>query len=311
MSEQKTVPIALFPVYLYEEGVELPKTGTYYVVAKDGIYVHVERAVGSALVKANEIPWLKEAKSHFHLTLPKIPGRIIGQAWTFFNKVFSEFKSESYLQLYYSEELNQYRLWCPKQKVSFGGVEYERDDQFDASEREGTKMAGVGTETQIQAKSRWKCVGTIHSHCNFSAFHSGTDTHDESTFDGIHITLGHVDKGPQQFSMVASIAINDNRVPLEPENCCCGDIVRSISRKVKENKYMHYYNDDTCFFGLNLSEEDQAGLNSDAEGFIENEWMPKVEKRTWQWSGGSGNFLLGGGKNDEDDENEKWFPSFM
>lgn len=38
-------------------------------------------------------------------------------------------------------------------------------------------------------------IGTIHSHCNFGAFHSGTDNHDEMNFDGLHITIGKVNSG--------------------------------------------------------------------------------------------------------------------
>ena len=34
--------------------------------------------------------------------------------------------------------------------------------------------------------------GTIHSHCDFSAFHSGIDDADEHGFDGVHVTIGNV-----------------------------------------------------------------------------------------------------------------------
>lgn len=289
--------IPLFPVYLYEEDVELPKIGTYYVVAKDGIYIHVNRAVGSALVKATEIPWLKSANTHINLSLPKIPGRIIGQAWKFFSKIYAQYQSESYLQLYYSKKLNQYRLWCPKQTVSFGGVHYDRSDQFSAKEREGTEL----DSTEIKQESVWNCVGTIHSHCNFSAFHSGTDTADESTFDGIHLTIGHVDR--EEFSLVSSVAICDNRLQLEPENCVTSDLVRTIDKEVVKSKWMNFVGNDTCFFKLNLSEKDQEGLLADEE-MIENEWIPKVEKQQYQQTWKPGSFMVGG--NDEDDE--KWWP---
>lgn len=39
----------------------------------------------------------------------------------------------------------------------------------------------------------YKIWGTIHSHCNFSAFHSGVDDADEMDFNGLHITIGNVD----------------------------------------------------------------------------------------------------------------------
>lgn len=39
----------------------------------------------------------------------------------------------------------------------------------------------------------WALYGTIHSHCDFSAFHSRVDDADEKFFDGLHITIGNVD----------------------------------------------------------------------------------------------------------------------
>jgi hypothetical protein len=145
-------------------------------------------------------------------------------------------------------------------------------------------------------------VGTIHSHCNFSAFHSGTDTHDEETFDGIHITLGHVDR--KEFSMVASVAVNANRVQLEPENCTSG-VVRKSNKAVVQAQYMTW--GDSNFFDFELSEEDAQGLIVDTE-MIDNEWMPKVEKQVWQgWKGNKrGMGFFQGGKDDEDDGDEGW-----
>jgi len=289
MSEEKALPLC--PVFLYEEGVELPKEGMYYVVAKNGVYIHVERQVGSALVKAEGIPWLEDAKPSISLKLPKIPGRIIGQALTFFRQVWDKYSSEAYVQLYYSKELNQYRLWCPKQRVSAGGVSYRRDDQFSYEER-------VGDEANRMAQWKWQMVGTIHSHCNFSAFHSGTDTHDEETFDGIHITLGHVDR--KEFSMVASVAVNANRVQLDPENCCSG-VVRKSNKTVVQNQFMTW--GDSNYFDFALSEEDAQGLIADGD-MIDNEWMPKVEKQVWRgWKGKKVGFFQ---QDDEDEDEAGW-----
>lgn len=274
MSEEKALPLC--PIYLYEDGVELPKSGIYYVVAKNGVYIHVERQVGSALVKADGIPWLEDAKPFISLKLPKIPGRIIGQALTFFRKVWNKYQAEAYVQLYYSKELNQYRLWCPQQRVSGSGVSYRRDDQFSYEERVGD------SKIDVTKQWKWQMVGTIHSHCNFSAFHSGTDTHDEETFDGIHITLGHVDS--KEFSMVASVAVNANRVQLDPENCTSG-VVRKSNKQVAQNQYMTW--GDSNYFDFELTKEDAQGLVNDTE-MIENDWMPKVEKQVWPvWEGKS------------------------
>lgn len=262
-----------YPIYLYEEGVELPEKGRYYLVTKTGIYFHKDTKAGNALVPVKGIPWLEEPDMQFRLKLPKVPGRIIGQALTFFRKVFSKYHAEAYVTLLFSSKLQQYRLWCPKQKVSMSSVNYDRTDQPSFEDR---------------TANDWQMVGTIHSHCDFSAYHSGTDEFDESTFDGVHITLGHVNK--VQFSMASSIAINEVREKLEPEQCCAG-VVRVSNKAGNSSKYMSW-NNDAFYFDLELSEEDAQGLVSDTE-IIESEWMAKVEKESWGYSGG-GNFYKGG-----------------
>lgn len=256
-----------FPVFLYEEGTELPAKGVYYLVTKTGIYCHKETKAGSALVPVKGIPWLEEPDMEFRCKLPKVPALIIGQALTFFRKVFDKYHAEAYVTLLYSTKLNQYRLYCPKQKVSSASVNYDRTDQPSFEDRQAND---------------WQMVGTIHSHCDFSAYHSGTDVGDEDTFDGIHITLGHVNR--TQFSVACSISINSIRETLEPEQACAG-VNRISNREEKKSKWMSWSN-DAFYFDLELSEEEAQGLVADTET-IENEWMPKVEKESWGYSGGN------------------------
>lgn len=255
----KPAPLALFPVYLFDHEFEPPTTGTYYLVTKTGIYLHKETKAGNALVKVNGIPWLQEPTIEFRLKLPKIPGIIIGQALTFFRKVFQEYRSEAYVTLLYSAKSNQYKLWCPAQKVSAGSVNYDRADhpQFDKNSFE---------------VNDWQMCGTIHSHCDFSAYHSGTDVGDEASFDGIHITLGHVNRA--QFSMEASVSINNQREKLEPENCCSG-VIRVSNKEVVSRKYMTW--GESSFFDLELSEEEAQQLVTETSSVIETLWMSKVE----------------------------------
>jgi hypothetical protein len=270
------IPLALFPVYLFDHEFEPPTTGTYYLVTKTGIFLHKETKAGNALVKVEGIPWLQEPTIEFRLKLPKIPAIIIGQALTFFRKVFQKYHSEAYVTLLYSAKLNQYRLWCPAQKVSHASVNYDRTDQPSFEDRQSND---------------WQMCGTIHSHCDFSAYHSGTDIGDEASFDGIHITLGHVNRA--QFSMEASVAINDKREKLEPENCCSG-VIRVSNKEVVRSTHMTW--GDSCFFDLEMSEEEAQQLVADT-AIIENDWMPKVEHNAWkggqtfygggQWQGGS------------------------
>lgn len=252
MADQKKPKLALYPVYLYTD--ELPKTGEYYVVGSNGIFFHKENRAGSGLVKVDGIPWLEECSTNLTLNLPKVSGDIIATALHFFRKVFQKYHSESYVTLLYSQKLSKYRLWCPKQTVTAGSVEYDRSDQPSFEER---------------SIDDWQMVGTIHSHCDFSAFHSGTDTHDESSFDGLHITLGHVNR--DNFSMVSSIALNNSRKQLEPEDCVLG-VVRENS-----STFVHKTWDKAGRFELNLSDVESQQLAKNMD-MIDNEWMQKVEK---------------------------------
>lgn len=257
-----------FPVFLNTPGTKLPETGIYYVVAKDGLYMRTDRNFGSALVKVEEIPHLAAAPTQASFNLPKIPATIIGQALMFFREVFVEYKTESYLTLLYSKKLGQYRLWCPKQEVSYSSVSYDRTDSVPVEERNYMGSDGPG----------WQNVGTIHSHCDFSAFHSGTDEFDESTFDGIHITLGHVNRN--DFSIVASIAINDNRFPKAIVDVCDG-VPNTSSEVVEEEGDVkgQTFKRQELYHRLALNDEQQAWLENELEITIRNEWLPKVTRK--------------------------------
>lgn len=264
-----------FPVFLNTPGTKLPETGIYYVVAKDGIYMRTDRNFGSALVKVEEIPHLAVAPTQANFNLPKIPATIIGQALLFFREVFIEHKTESYLTLLYSKKLGQYRLWCPKQEVSYSSVSYDRTDSVPVEERNYMGSDGPG----------WQSVGTIHSHCDFSAFHSGTDEFDESTFDGIHITLGHVNRN--DFSIVASIAINDNRFPKAISDVCDG-VPNTSSELIEEEGLFkgQTVKRHELYHRLALTDEQQAWLDNELETTIRKEWLPKVTKKIWLTSKG-------------------------
>lgn len=257
-----------FPVFLNTPGTKLPETGIYYVVAKDGLYMRTDRNFGSALVKVEEIPHLAAAPTQASFNLPKIPATIIGQALMFFREVFVEYKTESYLTLLYSKKLGQYRLWCPKQEVSYSSVSYDRTDSVPVEERNYMGSDGPG----------WQNVGTIHSHCDFSAFHSGTDEFDESTFDGIHITLGHVNRN--DFSIVASIAINDNRFQKAIADVCDG-VPNTSSEVVEEEGDVkgQTFKRQEFYHRLELNDEQQAWLENELEITIRNEWLPKVTRK--------------------------------
>lgn len=267
------------PIYLAEEGVELPATGTYYVLGANGLYLHNELKVGTAFTKMNGVPWLEPIPETIKLKLPKIPARIVAQALAFFRKVFQSYNSESGVVLYWNETTRVYRLYCPTQTVSHGSVDYLRRGSTEGDAQ------NVG-EDYPKLEEGWNAVGTIHSHCDFSAFHSGTDEHDESSFDGIHLTFGHVNR--DQISMAASVAIHNTRQKMDPTGCCEGVYVYGPRSETPQPKHRGIGFMNICepqtFYDIVLTDEEAQQLVADME-VIDKEWMPKVSKQVFMGRG--------------------------
>jgi PRTRC genetic system protein A len=190
----------MFPIYILDGKTELPKKGTFYVIAQDGIYLQKETGLINALVKVEKISFLQKLTAKAELNLPKIPSEILVAPLLFFRRVYERHNSEAGLLLYYSHEKNIYEIHASAQEVSHASVDYEIQGRY---EKEGLSL-----------------VGTIHSHCDFNAFHSGIDVHDERDLDGIHITIGRVDQ--PYFTISSTIAVNNNRFEVNPEDLIFG-----------------------------------------------------------------------------------------
>lgn len=190
----------MFPVYILDDKTELPKEGTFYVVARDGIYLSKDTGLIRAMVRVDGISILKELKTKAELRLPKIPSIILAQTLLFFRRVYENYKAEAMVLLYYSKSKNEFMVNAPRQKVGGASVKYEPEGRYE--------------------KESYQLIGTIHSHCDFGAFHSGVDIGDEKNFDGIHITIGKVDQ--PYFTTVSTIVVNNNRFPIEIEKAVIG-----------------------------------------------------------------------------------------
>ena len=233
-----------YPIYLAEDGVELPNRGDFYVICRDGVKIHKETVVGSAFFSVKSIPFLNDPIFQSKFLLPKIPGLIIGQSLSFFRKIWQIHQSESYVGLFFNQKNQQYKLWCPNQIVTGASVQYDKLDKPD--------LETIG-----------HAVGTIHSHCDFEAFHSSKDVQDENTFDGIHITLGNVDN--DLFSIESSIAISGLRKPLNPD-CWCDSLIYNYSNN----------------YNLFLNEEETQKL-LEFSSVIDQDWIPKVKTTVTKW----------------------------
>lgn len=213
--EPVRVPGALYPIY-FHDGSPLPNEGTYYVIAQDGMYMVKDTGLIRAAVKVEKFSMLEKLPVAAKLLLPAIPGATLAQALLFFRRIYERFRAEAAVMLYYSPTQGRYHLDVFSQEVTGASTDYDIKGKF--------------TDLGFQL------VGTIHSHCDFGAFHSGTDIHNEKDFDGIHITIGRVNQ--PYFTLSCTAAVNNNRFSLEPTEVVSG--ARKVDFKPAVYSRPHY-----------------------------------------------------------------------
>lgn len=109
-----------------------------------------------------------------------MPYQLWRQAVSFMVDAFDELKVETQVLFFKSE--TEWKLFCPLQEATASTTEL-----YDCKEN---TMA-----FDLLASQGFEKVGSVHSHCNMSAFASGTDNADEkSSCDGFHITVGKMNE---------------------------------------------------------------------------------------------------------------------
>jgi len=187
----------MIPIVIYSKQTEIP-SGNCYVIAKDGVYLQKDTGLISGIVKVDKLSFLKEVIARAEIKIPPISLEQFLQVRMFFRAVYNLYRSEAIVLLYYNEASQEYLISVPEQTVHPSGLKYIPE----------------------KTEKDYKLVGSIHSHANFSAFHSNIDHKDEANFDGLHITIGNVNK--RNFSLSLEVAINNNRFKQEPEEWIIG-----------------------------------------------------------------------------------------
>ena len=112
-------------------------------------------------------------------------GRISYQTWgqivAFLLWSQKAFKSEAMITLFYNQETKEWRAHPFPQETKGMSVSMKNDSEEFKEQR---KMF----------PHPWLELGSVHHHCTMKAFASGTDDEDERDRDGIHITLGEMEK---------------------------------------------------------------------------------------------------------------------
>jgi hypothetical protein len=118
----------------------------------------------------------------------KIPFAMWQQMSAFFRHTFETKRSESQLRLFYHESMQQWRTGPLPQRFPSGMTTKELSDHPLYESTKAVLMEG--------GYAQW---GTAHHHCEAGAFQSGTDTKDEETTMGLHLTLGDMGKTMHSF----------------------------------------------------------------------------------------------------------------
>lgn len=131
----------------------------------------------------------EETNPVLHWKGAKLPYRLWKIISSFLRWTQDEHRSESQLRLYYSPERGKWKAIVLPQRISHGLSTEE------LREHPGRELAFAA----VSDADGWYPAGTVHHHCNASAFQSGTDHRDEIAQNGLHITLG--DLGSDKYTI--------------------------------------------------------------------------------------------------------------
>lgn len=128
------------------------------------------------------LPEVPKVRPYLNWIGPKLTLESWRHVAAFFKWAYDDSKSEVQVRLYFHKENGVWKPWAFPQKHGTGMTTTE------LPEEEGNERVKAGI-----AKG-WVEGGTIHSHCSATAFQSGTDKENERTKNGVHITIGKIDK---------------------------------------------------------------------------------------------------------------------
>jgi len=196
-----------------------------------------------------ELPTLKEKGIHWN------GGKISLSLWEsimgFMIKSYDTHKEETLLWLMYNLDTGMWDAWAPPQHMNGMSVSADHSSPEFLEQR---KKWGAG----------WVVGGTVHHHCEMKAFASGTDDSDEVDKDGVHITLGYMDK-----------------VTLDCD-------VRFLYGGVKHKVNLLEFVDSEVVFMMDIPIDDtvhdslvETYLLSIADGDFPEQWMENVKKKVY------------------------------
>jgi hypothetical protein len=146
------------------------------IIHKDKVY----KAIESPFYNGYEPVDISEDEPTLAWKGGKIPIAVWHEVLSFFKWSYDETKSETQVRLLYHPEKNQWVAWAFPQEHGTGMTAKEIDGE--EKDKQRSKFAG------------YTACGTVHHHCSAGAFQSSVDHNNEINQDGIHLTVGHMDK---------------------------------------------------------------------------------------------------------------------
>jgi|GEM_PF-2792208 len=204
-----------FPIVIWKTGKEIiPDVPVVIIIAQNGRFMLKRMGIVEAAIPYSEpISGLAIYTQWAELNVDKIPFETFMQIFHFMRTIYKDKKTECNVILFYNPTEKRWSPVVPNQTVTHSSVHYEDG------------LAG-GKDGRLK-------VGTFHSHCDFGAFHSGGDDRDEEHFDGIHITMGHVDKDTPTLSV--SLVVNGIRFIKAPQ-----EYIDGVRREEKTELVQEY-----------------------------------------------------------------------
>jgi|WetSurSiteA1Bulk_404760.scaffolds.fasta_scaffold00030_29 PRTRC genetic system protein A len=272
----------MFPIAINDGVLELPKDDIVYIIAKEGIFLKKKLDILESIVPVQNISFLQSINTMARMNIPKIPADVIARVILFFREIYKIHRSEAIVLIFYNKDKRKFKMLPPFQKVSGGSLDYNRTITV-----EGYDM-----------------IGTIHSHGCMSAFHSGTDQHDEKSFDGLHITIGSVDE--ELVSISTSIVSNGTRFIVETLDYM--ELKKEVDiDEVEERSYGKVFTWDSDLkkmvekentYKVKKYDKRFSPMPSKENISFNKEWLKRVEKQSYtvtfpyrhHWKPGEGNY---------------------
>lgn len=162
-----------------------------YVLDAEGWKLYKRNGVSTAVIKVDSVSGLATLPQKINFTANRIPLDLIRHVTAWFRAVYAKHRSEAVGYLYYRPASGEWQFVPPTQTATGASTKYAEAPRIES----------------------WQVVGTIHSHGSMSAFHSGVDDRDEECFDGVHVTVGHVDSIPEYS---CSLVVQGEREIVDP-----------------------------------------------------------------------------------------------